>query len=338
MTNLLYIGNNINNAKSNLSSIQVLGKKLEAEGYHLRYASSYTNKLLRLFDMAWSCIKNAQWADAVLIDTYSTQNFYYALVCSQICRIFRVSYIPILHGGNLPERLKHNRKLSKLIFNHSHINVSPSKYLKFEFEQLGYSNIECIPNTIQIENYPVIMKNFDNIRLLWVRSFSEIYNPKMAIYVLKRLKENGCDAQLCMVGPDADGSLATAKQLAKKWQIDVTFTGKLDKKNWIRLSENYNLFINTTNFDNLPISVIEAMALGFPIVSTNVGGLPYLISDKIDGLLVDKNDIEAMTKAIISVVNSSKLAHQLSKHARETAEQYDWEQIKHKWFSVFATL
>ena len=69
MKNLLYIGNNLNTAKANISSIQVLGVLLESEGYNLCYASSKRNKLLRLLDMLWSCIWNSKWADAVLIDT-----------------------------------------------------------------------------------------------------------------------------------------------------------------------------------------------------------------------------------------------------------------------------
>ena len=67
----------------------------------------------------------------------------------------------------------------------------------------------------------------------------------------------------------------------------MNFTGKLSKQEWRDLSKDYNVFINTTNFDNTPVSVIEAMALGIPVVSTNVGGLPFLITDKVDGVLVE---------------------------------------------------
>lgn len=334
MKNLLYIGNNLNTAKTNTSTIQVLGQQLEAEGYNLRYASSFPNKFLRVLDMAWSCIKNAKWADAVLIDTYSTQNFYYALVCSQICRLFNVKYMPILHGGNLPNRLKNSPKFSELIFNNSEVNISPSLFLKQKFEAFGYNTIEYIPNSITIENYKVIPKKFETIRLLWLRSFSEIYNPEMAISVLKNLKDKGYKAELCMVGPDADGSLQTIKSKAKSLDVSVKFTGKLSKPEWLKLSEAYTIFINTTNFDNMPVSIIEAMALGFPIVSTNVGGMPFLIEDKTDGLLVEKNDFEAMSTAIIRIFEDTDLAQKLSKNARLKAQQFSWENVKNRWLLI----
>jgi len=101
---------------------------------------------------------------------------------------------------------------------------------------------------------------------------------------------------LCMVGPDKDETLNKAKKLATTLNIrnSITFTGVLKKEDWHKLSNNYDIFINTTNVDNMPVSIIEAMALGFPIVSTNVGGLPYLIDNKIDGLLVTPNNEKAM--------------------------------------------
>ena len=82
----------------------------------VKIASKKSNKVLRLIDMVWSVLKHNRSTDYVLIDTYSTSNFYYALVVSQFCRLLRLKYIPILHGGNLEKRLIHNSRLSKLLF------------------------------------------------------------------------------------------------------------------------------------------------------------------------------------------------------------------------------
>ena len=120
MRTILYIGNKLeHNSSKNVSTIQILGSALEGEGFHVIYASSKSNKLQRLCDMIWTCLKARKKADYVLIDTYSTQNFYYALIISQICRLFKLDYIPILHGGNLEKRLKENPKFSQLIFSHA---------------------------------------------------------------------------------------------------------------------------------------------------------------------------------------------------------------------------
>ena len=334
MTSILYIGNNLHNKRSNVSSIHNLGALLESEGYGVYYASSKVNKVLRLLDMIFTFFKYNARVDYVLIDTYSTTNFYFAFVISQFCRLFSVRYVPNLNGGNLPMRLKKNPKLCRMIFNNAYLNVSPSKYLKNAFEGFGYNNIKYIPNTVVIKNYVFKERDFSKIKLLWVRSFSEIYNPKMAVSVLKKLKEDNIDVSLCMVGPDSDGSLYKVKKFANKLDVKVTFMGKLSKMEWINLSKDYTIFINTTNFDNAPVSVIEAMALGLPIVSTNVGGIPFLISDKKEGLLVEKNNTKAMVNAIKLIYNKNEFAEMLAKNARNKVEQFDWQIVKKSWLNI----
>ena len=331
---ILYLGNNLKNSNSNLSGIQILGPLLESEGYELYYASSKANKVLRLIDMMRSCLIYSKTVDLVLIDTYSTQNFYYAWLISKICRLFSLPYIPILHGGNLPKRLQSHPKKSESLFNNALYNISPSLYLKEAFENKGYTNIVHIPNAIKIENYRFSKKKFDEPRLLWVRSFSKIYNPQLAIKVLKSLRSLYPNAQLCMVGPDSDGTLQEVKEVAFKLNVNVKFTGKLTKQEWIHISKDYNIFINTTNFDNTPVSVIEAMALGLPIVSTNVGGMPFLIDNNKNGVLVEPNSEDQMVKAIIDILNDDIKRDQIIKNARLKVEGFDWQNVKELWIDV----
>ncbi|RBP27177.1 glycosyltransferase involved in cell wall biosynthesis [Oceanihabitans sediminis] len=333
MKNVLYIGNNLRNQQSNTSSIQVLGALLEKEGFAMYYASSKQNKVLRLLDMARSCISLSDRVDVVFIDTYSTLNFYYAVVVSQLCRVLKLPYIPILHGGNLPSRLADSPFLSNLVFKHAYKTVSPSLYMVEAFKEAGYEGVKYIPNSIEIEKYAFKERDFSDVRMLWVRSFSEIYNPCLAVRVLKQLQDAGVSASLCMVGPDADGSLEAVQQLAKDLQVSVRFTGKLPKEEWISLSEDYNVFINTTNFDNMPVSVIEAMALGLPVVSTNVGGMPYLITDKKDGLLVAPEDAAAFVGAIQQLVAHPEASREMALAARKKVEAFDWEVVKEEWVS-----
>lgn len=333
MKHLVYIGNKLQHKGKTASSIDTLGCHFKDLGYQVTYASSKSNIVLRLIDMLWTVFKQRKIADYVLIDTYSTLNFYYALAVSQLCRILRLKYIPILHGGNLPNRLNSHPKLSRLLFRHSHVNISPSEYIKHHFEIKGYL-CKVIPNSIAISQYEFNSRAIDEVKLLWVRSFSKIYNPTLAVDILDALKAKGYNASLCMVGPDKDGSLETTKAYAKSKALDVTFTGGLTKSEWISLSKNYNVFINTTNFDNMPVSVIEAMALGLPIISTNVGGLPFLIHHKKDGLLVLPNQVEGFVSAIQQLKEDHSFLEAITKHARTKAERYDWQQVKDQWLSI----
>ena len=334
MKNLLYLGNNLSESGKTETTIATLSASLRQEGYTVFVSSDKKNKMLRLLDMLFSIIKYSKKAAYVLIDTYSTHNFYYAYLSSQLCRILKLKYIPILHGGNLPNRLKTSPILSKALFKNAYINVAPSEYIKSEFEAQGYINCICIPNSINIKNYPFKVRDFKTVKLLWVRSFSEIYNPLLAVKILKALLDENITASLCMVGPDNDGSLQKTKDYANEIGVEVTFTGKLSKPEWIRLSENYNLFINTTNFDNMPVSVIEAMALGLPIISTNVGGMPFLIEAEKEGFLVDSNRANDFVEAIKKLLSHSENTYKMTLNARKKVAPFDWETVKKQWISI----
>ncbi|WP_339754575.1 glycosyltransferase family 4 protein [uncultured Winogradskyella sp.] len=333
MKNVLYIGNALSNNGRTSTTIEILGERLK-EICSIKIASTKPNKVLRLFDMIRLVLKNKSATDFVLIDTYSTSNFYFAFVISQLCRVCKLHYIPILHGGNLEIRLKNNPKLSDLIFNNAYKLVAPSNFLKAVFQTYGYKDVLLISNFIEIGCYEFLNREIDDIKMLWVRSFSSIYNPQKAVLVMNRLLKKGFKTSLTMVGPDVDGSMDNVKVLALKEGLDVKFPGKLSKQNWVELSKKHNVFINTTNFDNTPVSVIEAMALGLPIVSTEVGGLPYLISNNKDGLLVPSDDADAMAHKIIELREDNSLRISLITNARDKVENFDWKNIKPKWQSL----
>ena len=334
MKNLLYIGNQLSQSDKTVTTIDTLSKLLSSEGFSIVTTSGKKNKFLRLLDMLYQILKHRNWANYILIDTYSTQNFYYAYLCSQLCRFYKLKYIPILHGGNLQNRLKNSQFMSKAIFNNAFKNIAPSEFLKLQFQEYGYRNLEVIPNSIELENYPFKERDFSKPKLLWVRSFSKIYNPLLAINVLKILKDDNIQASLCMVGPDKDGSLNEAKIYASDCDVDVRFTGKLSKEGWIKISGDFNIFINTTDFDNMPVSVIEAMAIGLPIISTNVGGLPFLIENEKDGLLIDPNDALLFVEKIKNMIENPEMGNNLTVNARMKIEQFDWEIIKNQWIKL----
>ena len=331
--NILYIGNNLTGKTKYNSTIIVLSSLLTSEGFLVTISSDKINKVLRLMDMCISLVKNRNRVDYVLIDTFSTINFYYAFIISQLARVFKLKYIPILHGGNLPERLERNQFLSNLIFKNSYKNIAPSNYLKSAFEKKGYDTM-FIPNILEIENYKFKNRKVIEPKLFWVRAFKEIYNPTLAIKVLEILKKEYPKAKLCMVGPFVDDSYNDCLKLISELKLEtsVEFTDVLLKEDWHKKSEDYDIFINTTNFDNTPVSIMEAMALGLPIVSTNVGGMPFLIDDTSDGLLVSKYNAEDMTKAIILILDNKH--PNLAANARKKVENFSWDNNKEKWFQI----
>jgi len=333
---ILYLGNKLAHKGYTPTGIDTLGLRLEQEGFSLRYASSKSSKLLRLIDMLVEVVKSRNWADYVLIDTYSTQSFWYAYLAARFCHSFGLKYIPILHGGNLPQRLGKSPKASRRIFGNSYVNVAPSLYLKRSFQEKVYQNVKLIPNAIDLSLYEFKQRSNLKPKLLWVRSFAEIYNPILAVELVHKLKQQHPEAQLCMIGPDKDGSLKKCKEHAEKLGVQVQFLGKLSREAWCSMAAEYDIFINTTHYDNTPVSLIEAMALGLPVISTEVGGIPYLIRHQENGLLVPDGDAQAFIHSINHLLRDPKLAYRLSESGRATAVGFAWKQVKLQWHKLLS--
>jgi L-malate glycosyltransferase len=330
---ILYLGNKLSKHGINKTTVETLGEHLSQSGFTVVSYSSKKNSIYRILDMLFGILKHKN-SNYILIDTYSTSAFWFAFLCSQLARFLNIKYIPILHGGNLPNRLISNPKLCKTMFDNAHMNVSPSEYLKFHFEKSGISNVICIPNSINLLEYSFKERKNFAPNLLWVRAFAEIYNPKMAVDVLHLLQEKHPNATLTMVGPDKDGSLDTTKKYAQQLNLKVNFTGKLTKKEWTDVAQNHDIFINTTHFDNTPISVLEAMTLGLPVVSTNVGGLPFLISHQETGYLV--NDIAAneMLEQIENCIHFPTQTIEIVNNAKRMVSTMDWKVIENQWLNL----
>ena len=96
MNKLLYIGNLLSEKGKTETTIKTLSEALTREGFTVYAVSNKTNKVFRLINMLFAIIKYSKKVNYVLIDTYSTSNFYYAYLSSQLCRFLKLKYIPIL--------------------------------------------------------------------------------------------------------------------------------------------------------------------------------------------------------------------------------------------------
>ena len=100
-----------------------------------------------------------------------------------------------------------------------------------------------------------------------------------------------------------------------------------------------DLFVLPSLFEGLSNSLIEAMANGLPVISTRVGGSIDIIEDGINGLLVDVNDVDQLTKAISKILEDSGLATRLGKNARQEIEKgYDLNKIAEKYLELYKEL
>jgi glycosyltransferase involved in cell wall biosynthesis len=215
--------------------------------------------------------------------------------------------------------------------------TAPSRYL-LEKMQPYRSDLLLLPNPIEIQKYKYISRKEPQPVLIWLRAFHVIYNAPLAIHTLALLVSDYPSCRLLMGGDDkGDGSFQKVRQLIDEISISdkVEIFGKIphaDVPTWLQRGD---IFINTTNVDNTPVSVLEAMACGLCIISTNVGGIPYLLNNEQDALLVSPNDPESMASAVRRILTDPGLAERLSTNARRKAEQLDWSVILLQWENLF---
>ena len=167
-----------------------------------------------------------------------------------------------------------------------------------------------------------------------MRAFEDCYNPLLALHVLQRLLGDHPDATLLMVGPDRGGLTAhdvssEARRLGLAHKVRIE--GAVPKDRVPEILSRGDIFLNTTDVDNAPVIVVEAMATGSCVVSTDAGGVPDLVEDGHEALLVPRRDPEAMAAAVGRILANPALAARLSTQARTKAEEFAWDRVLAAW-------
>jgi len=334
---LLFIGNHFSGRQHNANVWQELVERLRGSGHSVITSSKHQNKILRVLDMLWTIWRRRHDYDIAEVDVFSGPAFTWADLSSRLIKLTGKPLVLSLHGGNLPAFAKQfPKKVRRLLLSADEV-VAPSDYLVRQLQEYR-DDIRLIPNGIDISRYPYRHRVQVKPNLVWLRAFHHIYNPELAIRSLALLKDGFPDIHLWMVGPDkGDGSLQNTIRLAKTLQVAervefIPGVAKSDVPLWLNKGD---IFLNTSNYDNTPVSVMEAMACGLCPISTNVGGIPYLLKENVDALLVPPNDPEAMANAIRRVLTEPDLAARLSAGARHRAQDLDWSVILPKWETLF---
>jgi len=243
--------------------------------------------------------------------------------------------ILVLEGGAIPELCQDDPERVKQLLQQADVVVSTSAYLTRAVQPFGITT-HAIPNTIRIEQYPFVLRSRVRPRLLWMRSFeSTVYNPELAVRVVAALLPRWPTLALAMGGLD-DGGLESTRQLAEELGVTraVTFHEFLEMDEKRALMRDADVFLNTNRSDNLPVSVMEAAAMGMPVVSTNVGALSEIVLHGESGLLVPSDDVAAMAGATERILSSAALALSMSRNARARAETFDASQTFPCWSSA----
>lgn len=330
---VLIIGNFLSHAGGSRTVCEELTLRLRATGRKVLTTSHRKARLPRLIDMLGSVVRHRHEYAVAQVDVYSGPAFLWAEAVTATLKWLRKPVVLTLHGGNLPSFAKrHPRRVERLLRKADFV-TAPSMFLCREVQPLGIEALH-LPNALDLSLYKFEARKEVLPNLMWLRSFHAIYNPALAPCVLGLLLPKFPDARLTMVGPDKnDGSRDETLRKIEALNLGsrTHLPGQIAKSDVPAWLERGDIFLNTTNVDNAPVSVVEAMATGLCVVSTNVGGLRHLVDDGADGLLVPPNDAHAMANAVTRVITEPGLAERLSRAGRAKAEACDWRNVLPRW-------
>ena len=335
---ILLIGNFLSATRGVSGVSEGLAQQLKAAGWTVHTASDKPGRMARMADMLATTWRMRAHFQIAHVEVYSGHAFIWAeLVCGLLARLGK-PYVLTLHGGNLPNFARRWPQRVRRLLSGAAAVTAPSPYLCERMKPYR-DDLQLLPNPLDFTAYPCAVRNVLRPRLIWLRAFHAIYNPVLAVRVLAALAPEFPDVQLTMIGPDkGDGSRADTQRAAAALGVAerLTLTGAIAKADVPAALAAHDIFLNTTNVDNTPVSVLEALACGLCVVSTAVDGIPYLLEHASDALLVPPADAAAMTAAVRRLLTQPELAETLARQGRRKAAQFDWPLILPQWEALLA--
>ncbi len=318
--------------------IEDLAERLRDSGYSVICCSSIRRGWLRVLDLLFTALVKRPRYDVAIVDLFSGYAFFWGAALSKFLSFLGCPFILALHGGGLPEFGKKWPRQMCGCLNAATAVVAPSPYLRDALREWR-SDITLMPNAIDLSRYHYTNRPVLEPNLIWLRTFRSIYDPQVAPQVVRLLSDKFPNVKLTMIGCDwGDGSFEATEREADRLQVvdRVRLIKGIPKDEVPNYLSQADIFLNTSSVDNTPVSVIEAMACGLPVVSTNVGGMPKLIDDRHDGVLVPPNDADAMATAVAGLLRNPQEAALMAKRARTKVVQFGWSTILPKWGNLLA--
>jgi len=322
---VLMVGSLLSATVGNRALCEELSARLGERGWSILTTSTRKARLPRLADMLATAWRHRRDYEVAQVDVFSGPAFTWAeAVCWLLARLGK-PYSLVLRGGKLPEFAARRPERVRRVLSGAQAVVAPSTYLQQELASYR-ADIVLIPNAVDLAEYPFRLRERPLPNLVWLRSFHSIYNPSMAAQVLARIP----GARLVMVGPDkGDGSFQRFQETARRLGVAdrIETPGAVPKRSTGAWLDKGDIFLNTTDADNMPVSVVEAMACGACIVSTDAGGVRHLLDHERNALVVPRRDPDAMVAAVRRILDDPGLAARLSANARAKARQFDWPRV-----------
>ena len=232
-------------------------------------------------------------------------------------------------GGEAAAFFARSPRLVALSLRRASAIVVPSAYLAGIFEQYGHT-AHIVPNVVDLQRFTRAAPRATGDAgpcILVARHLEPLYDNASAVRAFALVRPSYPAARLVLAGGGPQRAALTRLARSLGVLASVRFAGPVDNAAMPALYQASDIVLNPSLADNMPNSVLEALACGVPVVSTNVGGIPALLQDGVTALLVPPGDAPAMAQAIVALLRDPARAQALAQAGLALAARHDWRTV-----------
>ncbi len=324
--------------------VEILQRKLRSEGHTADIFSTKASVLKRLL-LLRKLRKVARKYDVLHIHCCSGWGFLPAVVGVTVGRRLKKRVVLTYHGGGGERFFDKHFCLVRHFLMRTDANIVLSGFLAqtFQKHKLPYS---IIPNIIELDESHFRERTSIPPNFICVRAHEPLYNIPCILRAFQKVLTELPEATLTLVGTGSEHEvlMAIVKEMGLK---NVIFTGKVDNSKIYQYLDQADIFLSAPKVDNMPVSVLEAMNAGLLVISSNVGGVPYMVkdydlnddNDDDDGcgtglLFESDNDVE-LAKKMLWAIGNKTMTKTMTMAAHKAVQQYRWENIKDKLYAAY---
>lgn len=291
----------------------------------------------RLLPYLWRLWRAAGRSDLFHVMANSGWSWHlFAAPAVHIAALRRVPVVVNYRGGEAATFLKGSHRSVRRTLQRAAKVIVPSGYLRQVFAAYDIPS-EVVPNVVDLRLFQPAGRTGSGGHLVVMRNLEPIYDNETAIRALAIVRARRPQARLTIAGSGPE--LGRLQQLAAELGLAdaVHFAGRLDRDEVVALYREADVALNPSTVDNMPNSVLEALASGVPVVSTDVGGVPYIVEDNRSALLVPSRNPEAMARAVLKLLDNPEWARNLAAAGLSTARRFSWRAVSPLLADVYRT-
>ncbi len=253
-----------------------------------------------------------------------------------LSRLFGKKCILNYRSGEADDHLTRWRRRIGWILRRVDKIIVPSGYLVAVFAHHGYT-ATAIPNIADAGKFCFRQRREVLPRILVPRNLEPLYDVETAIRAFVEVRRHYPSATLRITGTGSEE--LRLRRLVREEKLEgIEFVGRIERDRMPRLYDEADIFLNTSVVDNMPVAIIEAFFSGLPVVTTNAGGIPYIVRDRENGLLCEMRDHKALAAAVCELVANADLRHGLAAAGQSDTAAYRWESVRQRWADTYLNL